>query len=94
MRKIMFKDKYGLTKAVLEGRKTMTRRIVPECRSLETLILTAVALVAIVAWMAAICITYEHGHVSLFCILFVGPFAVGGIIAAARLIYAIIREKL
>ena len=30
MKKIMFNDKYGLTKAVLEGRKTMTRRIVPE----------------------------------------------------------------
>lgn len=29
MKKIMFSDKYGLTKAVLEGRKTMTRRIVP-----------------------------------------------------------------
>lgn len=26
MKKIMFNDKYGLTKAVLEGRKTMTRR--------------------------------------------------------------------
>lgn len=26
----MFNDRYGLTKAVLEGRKTMTRRIVPE----------------------------------------------------------------
>ena len=30
MKKIMFNDKYGLTRAVLEGRKTMTRRIVPE----------------------------------------------------------------
>ena len=30
MRKILFSDKYGLTKAVLEGRKTMTRRAVPE----------------------------------------------------------------
>ena len=29
MKKIMFNDKYGLTEAVLEGRKTMTRRIVP-----------------------------------------------------------------
>lgn len=29
MKKIMFNDKYGLTDAVLEGRKTMTRRIVP-----------------------------------------------------------------
>lgn len=28
MKKIMFKDKYGLTQAVLEGRKNMTRRIV------------------------------------------------------------------
>lgn len=30
MKKIMFYDKYGLTQAVLEGRKTMTRRIVSE----------------------------------------------------------------
>ena len=30
MKKIMFNDKYGLTKAVIEGRKTQTRRIVPE----------------------------------------------------------------
>ena len=29
MKKIMFNDKWGLTQAVLEGRKTMTRRIVP-----------------------------------------------------------------
>lgn len=29
MKKIMFNDKHGLTKAVLEGRKTMTRRIIP-----------------------------------------------------------------
>ena len=28
MKKIMFNNKYGLTKAVLEGRKTMTRRII------------------------------------------------------------------
>lgn len=30
MKKIMFNDKYGLTQAVLEGRKTMTRRLVPD----------------------------------------------------------------
>ena len=30
MKKIMFNDKFGLTKAVLEGRKTQTRRIVPD----------------------------------------------------------------
>ena len=30
MSKIMFNDKYGLTEAVLKGRKTMTRRIVPK----------------------------------------------------------------
>jgi hypothetical protein len=29
MKKIMFNDRYGLTQAVLEGRKTMTRRQVP-----------------------------------------------------------------
>ncbi len=28
MQKIMFNDKYGLTQSVLEGRKTMTRRII------------------------------------------------------------------
>lgn len=30
MKKIMYNDKYGLTDAVLEGRKTVTRRIVPD----------------------------------------------------------------
>lgn len=38
MKKIMFNDKYGMNQAVLDGRKTETRRIVPErlfqeCRS-------------------------------------------------------------
>lgn len=28
MKKIMFNDRYGLTQAVLEGRKTQTRRMV------------------------------------------------------------------
>ena len=28
MKKILFSDKYGLTQAVLEGRKTMTRRVI------------------------------------------------------------------
>ncbi len=30
MKKIMFDDRYGLTRAVLEGRKTMTRRIIKD----------------------------------------------------------------
>lgn len=30
MKKIMFNDRYGLTDAVLQGRKTMTRRVVPD----------------------------------------------------------------
>jgi len=30
MKKIMFSDKYGLTEAVLSGRKTQTRRIIPD----------------------------------------------------------------
>ena len=29
MKKIMFNDRYGLTQAVLDGKKTMTRRIIP-----------------------------------------------------------------
>ncbi len=35
-KKIMFNDKYGLTQAVLEGRKTMTRRICKYSRPDET----------------------------------------------------------
>ena len=30
MTKIMFNDRYGLTQAVIEGRKTMTRRLIPD----------------------------------------------------------------
>lgn len=30
MKKIMFNDKYGLTDAVLQGRKTITRRVMPK----------------------------------------------------------------
>lgn len=35
MKKIMFDDKYGLTQAVLEGRKTMTRRVIKVPRTME-----------------------------------------------------------
>lgn len=35
MKKIMFNDRYGLTKAVLEGRKTMTRRIIKAPKKME-----------------------------------------------------------
>ena len=35
MKKIMFNDRYGLTKAVLDGRKTMTRRIIKTPRTME-----------------------------------------------------------
>lgn len=35
MKKIMFNDKFGLTEAVLEGRKTMTRRVIKAPRTME-----------------------------------------------------------
>lgn len=35
MKKIMLNDRYGLTEAVLEGRKTMTRRIIKTPRTME-----------------------------------------------------------
>lgn len=35
MKKIMFNDQYGLTQAVLEGRKTMTRRIIKHPEEVE-----------------------------------------------------------
>lgn len=44
MKKIMFNDKCGLTKAVLKGRKTMTRRIVPN-RLLKDCVVTGEVLI-------------------------------------------------
>lgn len=38
MKKIMFNDRYGLTKAVLEGRKTMTRRIITDVKVMQYLL--------------------------------------------------------
>ena len=35
MQKIMFDTRYGLEQAVLEGRKTMTRRIIPQLKSIQ-----------------------------------------------------------
>ena len=32
MKKLMLNDKFGLTEAVINGTKTMTRRIIPELR--------------------------------------------------------------
>lgn len=37
MKKIMFNDRYGLTQAVIEGRKTMTRRLADPKRKYEEL---------------------------------------------------------
>lgn len=37
MRKIMFNDEYGLTEAVLKGRKTMTRRIISNKQAIYSL---------------------------------------------------------
>lgn len=83
MKKTMFNDKYGLTKAVLEGRKTMTRRIVPslppisvngKLRSIETMYM-------------------EHGKLVVCCgsdLLLYAPnhcqpkFKVGEVIAVAQ----------
>lgn len=57
-------------------------------------ILTAAALVAFFIWLAAICISYELCYSTLFGILFVGPFAVGGTVAMAKLLYKLISERL
>lgn len=37
MKKILFNDKYGLTAAVLEGRKTMTRRIITDKEEIDAM---------------------------------------------------------
>ena len=49
MKKIMFNDRYGLTQAVIEGRKTMTRRLVDPKSKYEELRL----------WQP--CLELEHG---------------------------------
>ena len=38
MQKIMFNDRYGLTQAVLKGRKTMTRRIITDVKVIQYLL--------------------------------------------------------
>lgn len=38
MNKIMFNDKYGLTKAVLQGRKTMTRRMIADKDEIDAMV--------------------------------------------------------
>lgn len=83
IKKIMFSDRYGLTKAVLEGRKTMTRRNVPslppvsvngKLRSIETIYM-------------------EHGKLVVCCgsdLLLYAPnhcqpkFKVGEVVAVAQ----------
>lgn len=40
MKKIMFNDRYGLTNAVLEGRKTMTREVVADKTLIDVMVYT------------------------------------------------------
>ena len=78
MKKIMFNDRYGLTEAVLEGRKTMTRRIIPEDE-------TKGDLVPISFWNGKWC--GSHGKP-----LKPQPYSVGEVVAVAQSYNQICRE--
>ena len=76
----MFNDRYGLTKAVLEGRKTMTRRIIPEDE-------TKGGLVPISFWNRKWC--GSHGRP-----LKSQPYSVGEVVAVAQSYLAIHEEMM
>lgn len=78
MKKIMFNDAHGLTKAVLEGRKTMTRRLVPS-KTLD----------AADAYVQQI---HGTGHDFLDYLLSHAPFKVGEVVAVAQSYRAIHEE--
>lgn len=81
MKKILFNDRYGLTEAVLNGRKTMTRRIVPKRilnevkKYQEEYYNGALATISEEDAILALC-TYEHR--------FKLPYQVGEVVAIAQ----------
>ena len=86
MKKIMFNDRYGLTHAVIEGRKTMTRRIVsggtllPEDR-IEEASICPDGFVSIIA----------HGGESLIEVKY--RYKVGEIVAVAQRYYCVVSPE-
>lgn len=93
MKKIMFNDRYGLTEAVLSGRKTMTRRVVSEklwdkwteyddfCRSVGVTGLAEIG----------VAVTREYSNCEKF-FLDNSPFKVGEIVAVAQSYATIVDE--
>lgn len=76
MKKIMFNDKYGLTRAVLDGRKTQTRRIATRQQMLTILGLPKHADYHMDELAEACAISYEKSRFS--------PYAVGEEVAVAQ----------
>ncbi len=87
MKKIMFNDKYGLTTAVIEGRKTMTRRISnalnnPDISDISGLVIDDKG-------KAKVVITYSTGEKGLIY----PHFQIGDIIAIAQPYYVTAQQN-
>lgn len=78
MKKIMFNDRYGLTEAVLSGRKTQTRRIAYDFRK------HAKNKVGKCVLLSSNNLTYKDGEVQVLDELLKPQYHVGEIVAVAQ----------
>ena len=80
MKKIMFKDKYGLTDAVLQGRKTMTRRICKEKATGEIIYTQDVDSVRLYVQDGITEFVMKNGEIKVSVL----PYKVGEVVAVAQ----------
>ena len=80
MKKIMFNDEYGLTDAVLKGRKTMTRRVCKEFRTLRIIIANEVESVGVYSDENLVEFVMKDGSVKVS----VPSYKVGEVVAVAQ----------
>lgn len=84
MKKIMFSDRFGLTQAVIEGRKTMTRRIIPEklFKGWEK-----------ENWLMPACVQIQNESIRKYMLAH-APFQIGEIVAVAQSYHTVKEEQL
>lgn len=80
MKKIMFNDKYGLTEAVLQGRKTMTRRLCKEFLRNDIILADEVESVSCYSDENLVEFVLKDGGVKVS----VPPYKVGDVVAVAQ----------
>lgn len=80
MKKIMFNDRYGLTQAVIEGRKTMTRRLINLNSTSDVQVRIFAGYVQIIGRSGNVCAEKKL------------PYKVGEIVAVAQSYNEVVRE--